>query len=161
MNGVMGVANAQRALNHIRALAEFISRPENAEVVQAFSILNEPYMPAMSPEALKSFYLEAYKTIREASGFGEGKGPVSDTSSASAAELITHLPHSSSSFMTASRARDVGTTGLRAPTEWLSIPIATSPSALPTSTTWAPNHSSRVLIGVGSSIARCHMLGWR
>lgn len=54
MNGVMGVANAQRTLNHIRALAEFISRPENAEVVQAFSILNEPYMPAMSPEALKS-----------------------------------------------------------------------------------------------------------
>ncbi|KAL8284183.1 hypothetical protein RQP46_004932 [Phenoliferia psychrophenolica] len=76
MNGVMGVANAQRCLNHIRVLAEFLSIPENAEVVPMFGILNEPQVWVMGDESLRSFYLEAYETVRNASGLGEGHGPM-------------------------------------------------------------------------------------
>lgn len=40
--GPMGLANAQRALDHIRILAEFISQPEYSSVVTIFGITNEP-----------------------------------------------------------------------------------------------------------------------
>jgi hypothetical protein len=33
LNGIMGVANAQRSLDYIRIFAEFISQPEYANVV--------------------------------------------------------------------------------------------------------------------------------
>jgi hypothetical protein len=39
--GVMGMANAQRALNYIRIIAEFISQPEYRDVVPMFGIMNE------------------------------------------------------------------------------------------------------------------------
>jgi glucan 1,3-beta-glucosidase len=42
LRGVMGMANAQRALNYIRIITEFISQPEYADVVPMFSIMNEP-----------------------------------------------------------------------------------------------------------------------
>ncbi|KAK4703423.1 glucan 1,3-beta-glucosidase, partial [Phenoliferia sp. Uapishka_3] len=76
MNGVMGIANAQRTLNHIRVLAEFLSIPEIAEVVPMFGILNEPQVWVMGDESLRSFYMEAYDTVRQVSGLGEGRGPV-------------------------------------------------------------------------------------
>lgn len=41
MNGVMGMANAQRALNYIRIITEFISQPEWQPVVPIFGIVNE------------------------------------------------------------------------------------------------------------------------
>lgn len=37
----MGVANAQRALNYIRIITEFISQPEWKDVVCMFGIMNE------------------------------------------------------------------------------------------------------------------------
>jgi hypothetical protein len=37
----MGVANAQRALDYIRIIAEFISQPEYRDVVQLFGVMNE------------------------------------------------------------------------------------------------------------------------
>lgn len=37
----MGIANAQRALNYIRIITEFISQPEWQNVVQIFGIMNE------------------------------------------------------------------------------------------------------------------------
>jgi glucan 1,3-beta-glucosidase len=37
----MGVANAQRALDYIRIITEFISQPEYRDVVQLFGVMNE------------------------------------------------------------------------------------------------------------------------
>ncbi|KAK4056072.1 hypothetical protein OIO90_002803 [Microbotryomycetes sp. JL221] len=76
LNGVMGVTNAQRTLNIIRALAEFISLPENSPVVPMMTVLNEPFMRTTGVHALRTFYLEAYRTIRQASGLGIGHGPM-------------------------------------------------------------------------------------
>lgn len=45
VHGQMGLANAQRTLNHVRTLAQFISQPEYRDVVTMFGILNEPFIP--------------------------------------------------------------------------------------------------------------------
>ena len=42
LRGVMGIANAQRVLNYIRIITEFISQPEYRDLVPVFSVLNEP-----------------------------------------------------------------------------------------------------------------------
>lgn len=42
MNGVMGIANAQRLMGYIRVITEFISQDEYKDVVPVFGILNEP-----------------------------------------------------------------------------------------------------------------------
>jgi glucan 1,3-beta-glucosidase len=39
--GVMGMANAERALNYIRIITEFITQSEYTDVVPMFSIMNE------------------------------------------------------------------------------------------------------------------------
>jgi glucan 1,3-beta-glucosidase len=52
--GVMGFANAQRALNYIRIIAEFISQPEWANVVPVFGIVNEPSYTAIGSSTLRS-----------------------------------------------------------------------------------------------------------
>lgn len=54
LNGPMGYANAQRALNIIRSLAEFISQPQYKDVVPMFGILNEPQGSVMGREQLAS-----------------------------------------------------------------------------------------------------------
>jgi len=38
----MGLANAERSLDYIRILAEFISQPQYRDVVSMFGITNEP-----------------------------------------------------------------------------------------------------------------------
>ncbi|KAM0748832.1 glycoside hydrolase [Meredithblackwellia eburnea MCA 4105] len=76
MNGPMGLVNAQRTLNHIRALSEFLKTPENSQVVMMFGIMNEPLAAFMGDESLMTFYYEAYKTIRSITGLGEGHGPM-------------------------------------------------------------------------------------
>ena len=42
LKGVMGMANAQRTMNYIRILTEFISQPEYKDLVPIFGIMNEP-----------------------------------------------------------------------------------------------------------------------
>jgi hypothetical protein len=37
----MGIANAQRMLDYIRVITEFISQPEYVDVVPMFGIINE------------------------------------------------------------------------------------------------------------------------
>ncbi|EPQ58738.1 hypothetical protein GLOTRDRAFT_12654, partial [Gloeophyllum trabeum ATCC 11539] len=76
LNGPMGYANAQRSLDYIRILAEFISQPEYKDVVVMFGITNEPQESVVGVENLSRYYLEAYNIVREASGVGEGKGPM-------------------------------------------------------------------------------------
>jgi len=73
--GVMGIANAQRALAYIRTLTEFVSQPEYKNVVPMFSIVNEAWMPVIGQPQLQSFYLEAHDMIRNITGYGEGNGP--------------------------------------------------------------------------------------
>ena len=48
----MGYANAQRTLDYIRILAEFISQPQYSSVVTMFGILNEPQGPTVGQDAL-------------------------------------------------------------------------------------------------------------
>jgi hypothetical protein len=50
----MGYANAQRTLNYIRIITEFISQPEWKNVVPMFSILNEPIVSTIGQDTLRS-----------------------------------------------------------------------------------------------------------
>lgn len=71
----MGYANAQRSLDYIRILAEFISQPEYQNVVVMFGITNEPQAPTFGQDALSRYYLQSYNNVRTASGTGTGNGP--------------------------------------------------------------------------------------
>jgi glucan 1,3-beta-glucosidase len=51
---VMGVANAQRSLNYIRIITEFISQPEWKDVVPVFSIVNEALLKTIGKDVLTS-----------------------------------------------------------------------------------------------------------
>lgn len=53
LNGVMGIANAQRTLNYIRTLTEFISQDQYKNVVPMFSVLNEPYAATIGVDVLR------------------------------------------------------------------------------------------------------------
>ncbi|KAJ2913953.1 hypothetical protein MD484_g6462, partial [Candolleomyces efflorescens] len=75
LSGVMGIANAQRTLYYIRVLAEFISRPEWTNVVPMLTIVHSPVYRAMGIDQMRNFYNEAYRTVREAAGYGAGNGP--------------------------------------------------------------------------------------
>ncbi|KAI0341763.1 glycoside hydrolase [Trametopsis cervina] len=72
LNGPMGLANAQRSLDYIRILAEFISQPEYSDVVAMFGVTNEPQAPTFGQENLARYYLQAYNIVRKASGVGAG-----------------------------------------------------------------------------------------
>jgi glucan 1,3-beta-glucosidase len=50
----MGLANAQRSLDYIRIIAEFISQPEYKTVVTMFGITNEPQASVVGLEALST-----------------------------------------------------------------------------------------------------------
>ena len=54
MRGAMGLANAQRTLNYIRTITEFVSQPEWKNVVQFFGIINEPIGPELGLPQLQS-----------------------------------------------------------------------------------------------------------
>ncbi|KAJ1306352.1 hypothetical protein OPQ81_007358 [Rhizoctonia solani] len=73
LRGSMGVVNAQRALNVMRSITEFISRDENKDVVQMFGVMNEPMSPRIGMDSLTSFYLEMHDMMRSLTG--PGKGP--------------------------------------------------------------------------------------
>ncbi|PSR94059.1 hypothetical protein PHLCEN_2v4487 [Hermanssonia centrifuga] len=75
LNGPMGLANAQRSLDYIRILAEFISQPQYKDVVAMFGVTNEPFAPTFGQENLARYYMQAYDIVRTASGTGEGNGP--------------------------------------------------------------------------------------
>jgi len=75
LNGPMGYANAQRTLDYIRVIAEFISQPQYSSVVTIFGIANEPQAPTIGQDNIANFYYEVYQTVRTASGIGAGNGP--------------------------------------------------------------------------------------
>ncbi|KZV83236.1 glycoside hydrolase [Exidia glandulosa HHB12029] len=73
MTSSMGLVNAQRSMNFMRGVAEFISQPEYKNLVPIFGIANEPQ--GQDQGNMKAFYYEMYKEIRAITGVGEGKGP--------------------------------------------------------------------------------------
>ncbi|SCV70898.1 BQ2448_3660 [Microbotryum intermedium] len=76
LNGVMGIANAERTINIVRAFAKFISLPINRDIVCMFSVLNEPFVETIGSSALRALYLKMYEAVRTESGYGDGNGPV-------------------------------------------------------------------------------------
>ena len=54
LNGTMGYANAQRTLDYIRIIAEFISQPEWRDVVPMFGIVNEPYVHMIGQDQVQA-----------------------------------------------------------------------------------------------------------
>ena len=50
----MGLANAQRALDYIRIITEFISQPEYSPVIPMFSIVNEALLRTIGDDQLTS-----------------------------------------------------------------------------------------------------------
>ncbi|KAF8602790.1 glycoside hydrolase [Ceratobasidium sp. AG-I] len=75
LNGTMGIANAQRSLNYMRILTEFISQPQYRDVVPMFGIVNEAVVNTIGMDVIGSFYVEAHSMIRNITGYGEGNGP--------------------------------------------------------------------------------------
>ncbi|KAF8525997.1 glycoside hydrolase family 5 protein [Hysterangium stoloniferum] len=75
LNGVMGLANAERTLGYIRTITEFISQPEYRDVIPMFGIVNEALLTTIGRESLTSFYLEAHNMMRSITGDGAGHGP--------------------------------------------------------------------------------------
>lgn len=59
----MGLANAERALNYIRIIAEFISQPEWQPVVPAFSIMNEPLLSTIGKDQMTALYVERHSVF--------------------------------------------------------------------------------------------------
>ncbi len=57
MSGVMGYANAQRALEYIRVITEFISQPQWKDVVMMFGIMNEAQHSIIGRDGLTSLYV--------------------------------------------------------------------------------------------------------
>lgn len=53
LNGTMGIVNAQRSLNYIRTVAEFISQPEYKNLIPMFSFINEPAVGTIGNETMR------------------------------------------------------------------------------------------------------------
>ncbi|KAF8625907.1 hypothetical protein AX17_006633 [Amanita inopinata Kibby_2008] len=75
MNGVMGIANAQRTLTYLRILTEFVSQKQYRDVVGVVGIVNEILWNTIGQSAVESFYFAAYEAMRTSSGTGTGTGP--------------------------------------------------------------------------------------
>ncbi|KAJ7105074.1 exo-beta-1,3-glucanase [Mycena crocata] len=75
MNGVMGIANAQRTLTYLRTLTEFASQDQYRDVVCVIGIVNEILWSAIGQVGVQSFYYGAYEAIRTSTGVGAGRGP--------------------------------------------------------------------------------------
>ncbi|TFL03517.1 glycoside hydrolase superfamily [Pterulicium gracile] len=76
LRGPAGYVNAQRTLDYIRILTEFISQPQYKDVVPMFGILNEVKNDQTGEENVLAFYYEAYRIMREVGGIGAGNGPI-------------------------------------------------------------------------------------
>jgi aryl-phospho-beta-D-glucosidase BglC (GH1 family) len=57
LNGVMGIANAQRTMDYLRIITEFISQPQYKDVVLMFGIINEALITTIGRSTLTSLYV--------------------------------------------------------------------------------------------------------
>ncbi|KAL7420697.1 hypothetical protein Q5752_004648 [Cryptotrichosporon argae] len=76
MYGVMGIANAQRHLEYIRSLVEYISQDGVREVVTMLGLVNEVESSVVGEDVLARFYYQAYELIRSITGYGAANGPI-------------------------------------------------------------------------------------
>lgn len=77
LNSPVGMVSAQRALDTIRVIAEFVAQPEIAKVIPVFGVLNEPNVPVgIGQDNIRRFYIEAYSIIRNITGLGQNHGPM-------------------------------------------------------------------------------------
>lgn len=74
LNGVMGIANAQRGLEYIRVITEFISQPQYSHIA-LWGFMNEAVLRTIGKDILSHFYLETHDMIRNITGVGAGHGP--------------------------------------------------------------------------------------
>ncbi|KAH9452645.1 hypothetical protein MJO28_008441 [Puccinia striiformis f. sp. tritici] len=75
LRGTMGIANAQRTLNYVRTLTQFISQSQYKHVIPTFSVLNEAQTGIIGSGAMRSWYYQVYQMIRNIGGTGTGNGP--------------------------------------------------------------------------------------
>ena len=52
LNGIMGIANAQRTLDYIRIITEFISQPEYRNVIPLFGLVNEALVGTIGQDVM-------------------------------------------------------------------------------------------------------------
>ncbi|EAL19968.1 hypothetical protein CNBF2950 [Cryptococcus deneoformans B-3501A] len=76
MYGVMGIANAQRSLETLRSIVEYISQDGVKQVVPMIGLVNEVQAETVGGDVLAAFYYQAYEMIRKITGYGAGNGPV-------------------------------------------------------------------------------------
>jgi glucan 1,3-beta-glucosidase len=73
----MGLANADRTLDYIRILIQFISQPQYADVIPIFGVVNEALVGDQIPQAaMNAFYIQVHDMVRSITGTGPGKGPI-------------------------------------------------------------------------------------
>ncbi|QRW04085.1 Cellulase (glycosyl hydrolase family 5 protein) [Ceratobasidium sp. AG-Ba] len=72
MHGVMGLANAQRSLNIMRTITEFISQDQYKDVVPFFGVVNEAQTSQIGIDTITSFYIEMHDMMRNITGYGKG-----------------------------------------------------------------------------------------
>ncbi|KAG2187283.1 hypothetical protein INT44_004968 [Umbelopsis vinacea] len=74
LNGTkQGYENAALTIDTVVPMVEFFSRPQWANVVTMFGVLNEPAIYKLDVQRSKQWYLDSYDAIRNVTG--EGKGP--------------------------------------------------------------------------------------
>ncbi|KAK8843498.1 hypothetical protein IAR55_007158 [Kwoniella newhampshirensis] len=76
MYGVMGIANAERSLEVIRSITEFISQDGIRQGVPMLGLVNEVMAKTVGKDVMAAFYYQAYELVRGITGYGAGKGPV-------------------------------------------------------------------------------------
>lgn len=54
LNGAMGMANAQRTINYIRVITEFINQPEYRNVIPMWGIINEAQANVIGDEVIRA-----------------------------------------------------------------------------------------------------------
>lgn len=64
LNGTMAIVNAQRTLNYIRTLTEFISQDQYKNVVPMFSIINEPAVDTIGNQTMRELWVELARHAR-------------------------------------------------------------------------------------------------
>ncbi|ODN81033.1 hypothetical protein L202_03131 [Cryptococcus amylolentus CBS 6039] len=74
--GVMGIANAQRSLETVRSITEYISQDGIKEVVTMIGLVNEVQGYVVGQDVLAAYYYQAYELIRGITGYGAGNGPI-------------------------------------------------------------------------------------
>lgn len=56
MNGIMGYANAQRTLDYIRTITEFVTQADYLDLIPMFSIVNEALVSTIGKDQMTSLY---------------------------------------------------------------------------------------------------------